>query len=586
MTDNPLVFARRDANAADEVLSGGNFHAEPVAFAADTLALAIAEIGALSERRIALLIDATLSGLPPFLVRDPGVNSGFMIAHVTAAALASENKSLAHPASVDSLPTSANQEDHVSMATFAARRLHEMATNTATIVGIELLAAAQGIDFHRPLSTSPRLAAVHRALRARVPFYEVDRILAPDIAAASDLVFAGTLSAGCHDLFASDRVTTVDMSVWQGRVDDAEGALARRWHQVMQPQAARAARRHNGAARLRVRRRSRAQSRTRRRRRRPTRDPACAAQHADPRVHTTCRRRRCRCAGDALESAQQALAATVAQHLDAGRFPLVLGGGHEMAWGSFKGLATHLAMTEGAPRVGIVNFDAHFDLRRDTRATSGTPFLQIAQDCAARGWVFRYACLGVSRYANTEALFARARELGVLSQLDESLEAAHFMPALQAFVAEVDDVYLTVCLDVLPGGRGAGRQFTRAARRRARRARTSDRRCLRERQGAAGRHRRDESALRRRWPDRRGGRAHRCPHRQRSRACKWIACGPESIWRRWRSRGPTSGYGEIRDAALAVRDGRIVWMGRRADLPAGLRRSRRSTGAGHGLLPA
>jgi histidine ammonia-lyase len=203
VTDNPLVFARRDANAADEVLSGGNFHAEPVAFAADTLALAIAEIGALSERRIALLIDATLSGLPPFLVRDPGVNSGFMIAHVTAAALASENKSLAHPASVDSLPTSANQEDHVSMATFAARRLHEMATNTATIVGIELLAAAQGIDFHHPLSTSPRLAAVHRALRARVPFYEVDRILAPDIAAASDLVFAGTLSAGCHDLFAS-----------------------------------------------------------------------------------------------------------------------------------------------------------------------------------------------------------------------------------------------------------------------------------------------------------------------------------------------------------------------------------------------
>ncbi|HSQ09028.1 MAG TPA: histidine ammonia-lyase, partial [Burkholderiaceae bacterium] len=202
VTDNPLVFARRDTNAADEVLSGGNFHAEPVAFAADTLALAIAEIGALSERRIALLIDATLSGLPPFLVRDPGVNSGFMIAHVTAAALASENKSLSHPASVDSLPTSANQEDHVSMATFAARRLHEMATNTATIVGIELLAAAQGIDFHRPLATSPRLAAVHRGLRKRVPFYEVDRILAPDITAATELVAAGALSAGCRDLFA------------------------------------------------------------------------------------------------------------------------------------------------------------------------------------------------------------------------------------------------------------------------------------------------------------------------------------------------------------------------------------------------
>ena len=202
VTDNPLVFARPDAASDDTVLSGGNFHAEPVAFAADTLALAIAEIGALSERRVALLIDATLSGLPPFLVRDPGVNSGFMVAHVTAAALASENKSLAHPASVDSLPTSANQEDHVSMATFAARRLHEMAANTATIVGIELLAAAQGIDFHAPLATSQRLARTHRLVRERVPFYQVDRILAPDIAAATELVAQGTLSADCRDLFA------------------------------------------------------------------------------------------------------------------------------------------------------------------------------------------------------------------------------------------------------------------------------------------------------------------------------------------------------------------------------------------------
>ena len=202
VTDNPLVFARGTGAPDDEVLSGGNFHAEPVAFAADTLALAIAEIGALAERRIALLIDATLSGLPPFLVRDPGVNSGFMIAHVTAAALASENKSLAHPASVDSLPTSANQEDHVSMATFAARRLHEMAVNTAHIVGIELLAAAQGIDFHAPLATSPRLAQAHGRLRARVPFYEVDRILAPDIAAATDLVLDGTLAETACELFA------------------------------------------------------------------------------------------------------------------------------------------------------------------------------------------------------------------------------------------------------------------------------------------------------------------------------------------------------------------------------------------------
>src|SRR5262249_36173825 len=152
VSDNPLVFA-----ADDEIISGGNFHAESVAFAADNLALAIAEIGALSERRLALLIDSTLSGLPPFLVENGGVNSGFMIAQVTAAALASENKLLAHPASVDSLPTSANQEDHVSMATFAARRLSDMGDNTAGIVGIELLAACQGLDFRAPLKTSPRL---------------------------------------------------------------------------------------------------------------------------------------------------------------------------------------------------------------------------------------------------------------------------------------------------------------------------------------------------------------------------------------------------------------------------------------------
>jgi len=196
VTDNPLVYSDKD-----EVISGGNFHAEPVAFAADTLALAIAEIGALAERRIALLIDSSLSGLPPFLVASSGLNSGFMIAHVTAAALASENKSLAHPASVDSLPTSANQEDHVSMATFAGRRLHEMAHNTATIIGIELLAAAQGVDFHRPLSTSPLLATVHQCLRNKVSFYDKDRLFAPDIEAAKQLVVDGKVSAGCKDLF-------------------------------------------------------------------------------------------------------------------------------------------------------------------------------------------------------------------------------------------------------------------------------------------------------------------------------------------------------------------------------------------------
>ena len=176
VSDNPLVFAD-----AGEIISGGNFHAEPVAFAADNLALAIAEIGALSERRIALMMDTGLSGLPPFLVEDGGVNSGFMIGHVTAAALASENKSLAHPASVDSLPTSANQEDHVSMATFAARRLTPMAANTARIVAIELLAAAQGIELRRPLATSPKLAEAMASIRADVPFWERDRAFAPDL---------------------------------------------------------------------------------------------------------------------------------------------------------------------------------------------------------------------------------------------------------------------------------------------------------------------------------------------------------------------------------------------------------------------
>jgi histidine ammonia-lyase len=196
----PLLF---EQDGEWSVLSGGNFHAEPVAFAADTLALAIAEIGALSERRIALLIDASLSRLPAFLVPEPGLNSGFMIAHVTAAALASENKSLAHPASVDSLPTSANQEDHVSMATFAGRRLTEMARNTAYIVGIELLAAAQGIDFHHGLKTSATLEGYHAALRERVPFYAEDRYLAPDLQAAQDLVLSGRFDAVAAELLFS-----------------------------------------------------------------------------------------------------------------------------------------------------------------------------------------------------------------------------------------------------------------------------------------------------------------------------------------------------------------------------------------------
>ncbi|TDM51240.1 histidine ammonia-lyase [Aliivibrio fischeri] len=183
VSDNPLVFADDG-----DIISGGNFHAEPVAMAADNLALAISEIGSLSERRMALLIDSGLSKLPPFLVGNGGVNSGFMIAQVTAAALASENKTLAHPASVDSLPTSANQEDHVSMATFAGRRLGDMAENTRGILAVELLAAAQGLDFRAPNKSSDRIEKAKELLRERVDFYDKDRYFAPDIAKANSLL--------------------------------------------------------------------------------------------------------------------------------------------------------------------------------------------------------------------------------------------------------------------------------------------------------------------------------------------------------------------------------------------------------------
>ncbi len=179
VSDNPLVFPDEG-----EILSGGNFHAEPVAFAADGIALALAEIGNMSERRTALLVDPVMSFLPAFLVKTPGIDSGFMMAQVTAAALASENKILAHPASVDTIPTSANQEDHVSMATHAARRLLDMADNVGSIVAIELMAAAQGVDLLAPLKTSPRLAGVHASLREHVAPLDHDRVMAPDIAAA------------------------------------------------------------------------------------------------------------------------------------------------------------------------------------------------------------------------------------------------------------------------------------------------------------------------------------------------------------------------------------------------------------------
>lgn len=197
-SDNPLVFCD-----TGEVISGGNFHAEPVAFAADIIALAVSEVGAIAERRIALLLDTGLSGLPPFLVQDGGLNSGFMIAQVTAAALASENKSLAHPASVDSLPTSANQEDHVSMATFAARRLGDMVNNTAVVVGIEAMAAAQGIELKRRLKSSPLVEAEFAAIRQKVAFLERDRYLAPDIEAMRQWALKAELPAALLNILPS-----------------------------------------------------------------------------------------------------------------------------------------------------------------------------------------------------------------------------------------------------------------------------------------------------------------------------------------------------------------------------------------------
>jgi histidine ammonia-lyase len=194
VTDNPIVFAD-----ADEALSGGNFHAQPVAFAADMLAMALCETGSISERRTAVLVDPKMSGLPPFLVADSGVNSGFMIAQVTAAALVSENKTLAFPASVDSIPTSANQEDHVSMATHGAVKARRIAENAAGVIGIELLAAAQGIDFHAPLATSPRLDPVVREIRANVPHYAADRYLANDLAWAQQAVLGGSIGASIEE---------------------------------------------------------------------------------------------------------------------------------------------------------------------------------------------------------------------------------------------------------------------------------------------------------------------------------------------------------------------------------------------------
>ena len=188
VSDNPLIFPE-----TDEALSGGNFHAEPVAFAADMIALTICEIGSLSERRIAMLVDPALSGLPAFLTARPGLNSGFMIPQVTAAALVSENKQKAYPASVDSIPTSANQEDHVSMAAHGARRLLAMVESANAVVGIELLAAVQGCDLHRPLHSSMALESARDLLRDSVPHLDEDRHFHPDIEAALTLVRSGAI---------------------------------------------------------------------------------------------------------------------------------------------------------------------------------------------------------------------------------------------------------------------------------------------------------------------------------------------------------------------------------------------------------
>jgi len=204
VTDNPLIFAE-----TEEALSGGNFHGEPVAFAADLIALAICEIGSLAERRIAMLVDPALSGLPAFLTPRPGLNSGFMIPQVTAAALVSENKQRAYPASVDSIPTSANQEDHVSMAAHGARRLLEMADNAGTVIGIELLAAAQGCDFHGPLTSSARLEAVRSLVRRHVDHLEDDRALHPDLQAATALIRSGAIVEAA----GSDRLPTISETI-------------------------------------------------------------------------------------------------------------------------------------------------------------------------------------------------------------------------------------------------------------------------------------------------------------------------------------------------------------------------------------
>lgn len=192
-TDNPMVFGE-----SGELLSGGNFHGESIAMAADFLSIAMAELGSISERRIERLVNPALSGLPAFLTHDGGLRSGFMMAHVTAAALVSENKSLAHPASVDTIPTSANKEDHVSMGPIAARKARAIVTNVTRVLAVEALCAAQAIEFHRPLKSSPALETIHAAIRQVAPPYDADRYMAPEIEAVSHLIASGALALPHH----------------------------------------------------------------------------------------------------------------------------------------------------------------------------------------------------------------------------------------------------------------------------------------------------------------------------------------------------------------------------------------------------
>jgi histidine ammonia-lyase len=199
VTDNPIVFADEDS-----AISGGNFHAQPVAFAADIITMALCEVGSISERRVSVLVDPKMSGLPAFLTEDSGVNSGLMIPQVTAAALVSENKSFAFPASVDSIPTSAGQEDHVSMAPIAARKAAQVARNAAGVIAVELMAGAEGIDYHAPLRTSPKLREVHAAVRALSPHFAADRYWADEMSALQAAVTAGDIGKDLLPLLTSE----------------------------------------------------------------------------------------------------------------------------------------------------------------------------------------------------------------------------------------------------------------------------------------------------------------------------------------------------------------------------------------------